>query len=179
MQKVSCCCWLCSYLLFRLLCSNVPFKIRVSSRPLKGLLCWPEWVCAVFLWVEQRRLAGLCGWGVSGPATPPADLPPAAAPPVGPWWLVRAPLPGLLERAAGAAVTQRLESQQKEKFIRAGICGTSPLLMLLWNQHTILPVTLDFLPTPFSHPACEKKGNTRQAGWIQFETINERILDRI
>lgn len=64
---------------------------------------------------------------MSGPATPPADLPPAAAPPVAPWWLVRAPLPGLLERAAGAAVTPHLESQQTENVVRAGICGTSPL----------------------------------------------------
>lgn len=60
---------------------------------------------------------------MSGPKTPPADLLPAAAPPAGPWWLVKAPLPGLLAKAAGAAETPRLKSEQKEN-VKTGVCGT-------------------------------------------------------
>lgn len=55
----------------------------------------------------------------------------------------------------------------------------STLNVTLDFQHTILPVTLDFLPTPFSHPACGRKANTKQAGWIQYERINEGISDRM
>lgn len=68
------------------------------------------------------RLEGVCGWCVSGPKTPPADLLPAAAPPAGPEWLEKAPLPGLLVKAGGAAETPHLQIAQRQNIVRTGVC---------------------------------------------------------